>query len=102
MRRCPPDGARCATSSRRLADAGGRGSLLVNGRTVGTAELPKTWPTVGVTAGLSCGRAGGSPISDAYRVPFPFTGTLHRVVVELADDGEHDLAAEYEGALAEE
>ncbi|HZO26682.1 MAG TPA: arylsulfatase [Chloroflexota bacterium] len=80
----------------------GTGTLLVDGREVGTAALPKTWPTVGVTAGLRCGRGGPAPISDGYPAPFPFTGIIHRVVVELGNDGAGDLSASYQGALAEE
>jgi arylsulfatase len=80
----------------------GTGTLSVDGRVVGTAVLPKTWPTVGVTAGIRCGRGGPVPISDGYPAPFPFSGTIHRVVVELENDGVHDLVAAYQGALAEE
>lgn len=80
----------------------GTGTLLVDGRAVGTAHLPKTWPTVGVTAGIRCGRGGPAPITSGYPSPYPFTGTIRRVVVELADDGISDLSAEYLGALAEE
>ena len=38
----------------------------------------------------------------AYAVPFAFTGTLRRVVVELADDQQRDPAVEQRAALAEE
>jgi arylsulfatase len=80
----------------------GTGTLLVGNQVVGTAVLPKTWPAVGVTAGLRCGRGGPVPISDGYPSPYPFTGTIDRVIVELADDGMDDLSAAYQGALAEE
>ena len=80
----------------------GIGTLYVDDREVGSAELPKTWPVVAVTAGLTCGRALGSPVSDAYSPPFPFTGMLHDVVVTLGSDGERDVATEARGALAEQ
>ena len=80
----------------------GTGTLSVAGRPAGSAELAKTWPIVGLTAGFYCGRDGGSPVGEGYRLPFAFTGTIHRVVVELADDGGSDPGAEYRGALAEE
>jgi hypothetical protein len=35
-------------------------------------------------------------------VPFTFTGTLHRVTVDLADDQQRDPAVEQRAALAEE
>jgi len=41
-------------------------------------------------------------MSEAYACPFTFTGTIHRVTVELKDDGQADPAAEYRSALAEE
>jgi arylsulfatase len=80
----------------------GIGTLLVNGQKVGTADLPKTWPSAGITAGVRCGEGGPVPISDGYTARSAFTGTLHQVVVDLGGDGAHDLLAEYQGALAEE
>jgi arylsulfatase A-like enzyme len=87
---------------RRTGPRRGLGTLTVDGRPVGTLELPKTWPVVAVTAGVLCGRDGGSAVSDAYTVPFAFTGTLHRVVVTLDDDGATDTRAAHRAALAEE
>ncbi len=80
----------------------GTGTLSIDGRSVGSAEVPKTWPTFALTGGLWCGRAGGSPIGEAYEPPFPFSGIIHRVVVELEDDGKPDAVGEYQAALAEE
>ena len=80
----------------------GSGSLLVDGARVGSGELPRTWPFIASTAGLHCGRNPGSPVSQAYRSPFPFTGKIRRVVVELADDQERDPAVDLRAALAEE
>jgi arylsulfatase len=80
----------------------GTGTLLVDGRVVGSVPLPKTWPSAGITAGLRCGRSGPAPISDGYPAQHACTGTIHLVVVVLADDGMQDLPAEYQGALADE
>jgi arylsulfatase A-like enzyme len=80
----------------------GHGALFVNDRCVGSLEIPKTWPVGGLAGGVLCGRDGGSPVSNAYDCPFVFTGTIHRVVVELAQDGEPDPAAAYRSAMAEE
>ena len=41
-------------------------------------------------------------MSDQYAVPFTFTGTLHRVTVELANDQQRDPAAEHRAVLAED
>jgi len=80
----------------------GHGALFVDGKRVGTAEIPKTWPVHGTTGGLYCGRDGGMPVSDAYTPPFTFTGTIHRVVVELADDGDTERDDVARHALEEE
>jgi arylsulfatase len=80
----------------------GRGALFVDGKQVGTAEIPKTWPIHGTTGGVHCGRDGRAAVSDAYTGPFAFTGTIRRVVVELASDGEADVKGAARHALAEE
>lgn len=80
----------------------GRATLTIDGRPVGAVDIPKTWPAHALTAGLHCGRDGATPVSDSYTVPFAFTGTLHRVVIELAEDGQRDTKGEYESAMAEE
>jgi arylsulfatase A-like enzyme len=80
----------------------GRRMLRVDGSVVGRGELPQTWPFMALQAGLHCGRDDGSPVSEQYAVPFTFTGTLHRVAVDLADDQQRDVAAEQRAALAEE
>ena len=80
----------------------GRGALFVDGKAVGTIDIPKTWPIHGTTGGVHCGRDGGAPVSDAYACPFTFTGTIHRLVVELASDGEADVKGASRHALEEE
>jgi hypothetical protein len=80
----------------------GRGQLLIDGTIVGEGDLPQTWPFMAAQAGLHCGRDDGSPVSEQYVVPFAFTGTLHRVTVDLADDQQRDPAVEQRAALAEE
>ena len=87
---------------RRTGPRRGRGILLLNGRAVGSAEIPKTWPIHGTTAGVTCGHDAGAAVSDAYTAPFPFTGTLRRVIVEVQADGVGDPAGEARGALGEE
>ncbi len=80
----------------------GTGTLLIDGERVGVGELSETWPFMAAQAGLHCGRDDGSPVSEQYEVPFTFTGTLRRVVVELRDDQQRDPAAEHRAALAED
>ncbi|MCC6175611.1 MAG: sulfatase-like hydrolase/transferase [Chloroflexi bacterium] len=78
----------------------GRGTLSIDGETVGTGELPRTWPINPSTAALTCGRDENSPVSEAYRPPFTFTGRIERVTLELGDDQQRDPAAEQRAALA--
>ncbi|MGH7278028.1 MAG: sulfatase-like hydrolase/transferase [Candidatus Rokuibacteriota bacterium] len=80
----------------------GGGAPYVDERRVGVNEVPKTWPLHGIAGGVFCGRDGAVPVSDAYICPFVFTGTIHRVIVELGDDGRRDAAGEARSALAEE
>jgi arylsulfatase A-like enzyme len=80
----------------------GRGVLLIDDERVGEGEFPKTWPIFTNVGGLHCGRDLGTPVSEAYRTPFTFTGTIERVVVELGDDQHRDVQAESRAALAEQ
>jgi arylsulfatase A-like enzyme len=80
----------------------GRGTLLIDGRPAGTVEITKTWPLHATSSGVHCGRDGSVPVSEAYPSPFPFTGAIARVVVELGSDAIPDPAGEARSALAEE
>jgi len=35
---------------------------------------------------LDCGEDTGTPVSEDYRVPFRFTGTINRVAVRLGEE----------------
>lgn len=80
----------------------GTGSLWIDGVEVASVDIPKTWPVITMTGGVHCGRDGGNPVSDAYTPPFPFTGTLHRVRVEVGADGTTDPNATLRADLAEQ
>jgi arylsulfatase A-like enzyme len=80
----------------------GRGTLLIDGRPAGTMEIPKTWPLHATSSGVHCGRDGSVPVSETYRSPFPFTGAIARIVVELGSDAIPDPVGEARSALAEE
>jgi hypothetical protein len=47
---------------------------------------------------MEIGRAPKPAVSD-FEAPFPFTGVLHRVEVELGDDQQTDPQASLEAAL---
>ncbi len=87
---------------------GGRARLEVDGDVVADAVLPHFTPIrFSISdAGLTCGEDAGSAVSRRYRAPFPFTGVLHRVVVDVADHQDVDahaaVDAAVEAVLAEE
>jgi len=85
-------------------DFSGVGRLLVDGATVGEAEIPTTTPVrYSISgAGLTCGWEQGPPVGEGYPAPFRFTGTLRRVVVEVDGVGHRDPEAEFEAIMAEQ
>jgi arylsulfatase len=80
---------------------GGDGELIVDGEVVARSEIRRVTPIrYSLTgAGLWCGRGGDLAVCDDYRGPFPWSGTLHRVVVEVAGPAPVDAEAEAEAAL---
>lgn len=76
--------------------AGGVGRLYINGNLVGEGIIPRTVPFVYALGGcLQCGRDEGNPVTDDYASPFPFTGIIKRVIVELdPGDAPRDLQQE--------
>ncbi|HTO69241.1 MAG TPA: arylsulfatase [Myxococcota bacterium] len=65
-----------------------------------TRELPLRWQ-IGA-AGLLVGRDRGFPVCDDYAAPFPFSGVLHRAVLELAGRPPRDPRREVAKALRHE
>ncbi|HKE99195.1 MAG TPA: arylsulfatase [Actinomycetes bacterium] len=81
--------------------APGIAKLFVDGEPVGQGELPVTIPlSLGLASGVSVGLDAGAPVTDEYRPPFPFTGTLHRVVYDVSGEHVVDHEAEIRIALA--
>ena len=72
--------------------SGGTGRLLVDGAVVGEGAIEQLTPArFSITgAGLTCGRDAESAVTPRYEAPFPFTGTLHRVVVDLEGESTQD------------
>jgi arylsulfatase len=97
-----PGARTCRFAFSKTGQHRGRGTLSVDGAAVGEGELSATWPFMAAQAGLHCGRDDGSPVSEQYVPPFTFTGKLHQVVVELADDQQRDVEAERRAVLAED
>ena len=63
--------------------------------------IPVTIPfTTGITGGLNVGAFAGAPIIPGSAVPFPFTGTIHSVTVDVDGDLIIDNEAEMRIAMA--
>ncbi len=62
----------------------GKGTLFVNGKKAGEGPISRLVPiTFGLQGGLTCGYGSAPAVSDTYKAPFPFSGTLSMVVVDL-------------------
>jgi arylsulfatase len=79
-------------------------TLAVDGHVVAAgplrARLPMRWQIGG--AGLLVGRDAGFPVCDDYQPPFPFSGTLARLVIEVPALAPRDAAQETAAALQRE
>jgi hypothetical protein len=61
-----------------------RATLFINGAKAGEGAIPHLMLVTPAVEGADIGRDGMSPVSGAYKSrEFPFTGKLHKVVVEL-------------------
>jgi arylsulfatase len=60
-------------------------TMTVNGSKVAEGELPKTIPgQISIGEGLDIGEDIGSPVDFTYKPPFPFTGKIEKVTVDLS------------------
>jgi len=67
---------------------GGVGTLLVDGKKVATGRIERTLAfRLSLDETLDCGEDTGTPVVEAYHVPFKFTGELKKVVIELGKSG---------------
>lgn len=84
----------------RTADHTGVGRLSVDAKVVGEGTIPRFTPMRFslAGAGLTCGYGDGVPVSRSLPGSFPFTGTIHRVVVEV--DGSEFVDPEADAAFA--
>lgn len=70
-------------SARFLRD-GNKGTitLLINGQECGSMELTSLVRIMG-SIGMDIGRDALSPVTDDYDAPFPFSGTIHKLEIDL-------------------
>ena len=75
---------------------GGEAVIGINGKEAGRARIPNTVPGRFGIDTFGVGADTGSPVSKAYRPPFPFTGKIERVDIVL---GPMNLSPEDEQKL---
>lgn len=67
---------------------GGTVTLSANGRKIASGRLPRTIPMqFSLGEGLDIGMDVGSPVDFTYELPFVFTGTIHKVTIDLGPSG---------------
>jgi arylsulfatase len=72
---------------------GGTGTLLVNGKKVAEGRIEQTQCCAfSADEGADVGADEGTPVSEAYTVPFTFTGKIATVTIELKEmkTADHD------------
>jgi hypothetical protein len=75
---------------------GGLVTLTVDGKEVADAKLARTIPfRVSIDETLDIGEDTGTPVSEDYQVPFKFTGTITKVVIDLGE-AELRLSTNYD------
>jgi len=65
---------------------GGTGTLFVNGKKVAAGRIEKTqFAIFSVDDAADVGADEGTPVTESYKVPFKFTGTIASVTIDLKD-----------------
>jgi arylsulfatase len=80
---------------------GGVGTLLVNGKNVATGRIERT-QCCGFSAdeGADVGADEGTPVTEAYKVPFKFPGKIGQVTIELKEMKKADSEEAVQGRKA--
>jgi len=72
--------------------------IAINGKEVGRTRIKNTVPGRFGIDTFGVGSDTGSPVTNTYKPPFPFTGKIERVDIEL---GPSNLSPEDETKLRE-
>jgi arylsulfatase len=65
---------------------GGMGTLFVNGKKVASARIDQTQCCAfSGDEGADVGSDEGTPVTEAYKVPFKFTGKIDKVTIDLTE-----------------
>lgn len=80
---------------------GGVGTIFVNGKSVATGRIERT-QCCGFSAdeGADVGADEGTPVTEAYKVPFKFTGKIGQLTIELKEMKRADSEEAVEGRKA--
>ncbi|MDE2754309.1 MAG: arylsulfatase, partial [Gemmatimonadota bacterium] len=70
----------------------GVGVLTVDGRESARGDLPRMLGGLFTIEGLDVGQDTATPVSDQYEAPFPFSGAIESIVIEVDDDQALDPA----------
>jgi arylsulfatase len=70
----------------KTATLAGTATLTIDGEAVGSVAITRTLGVMPATGPFEVGADSSSPSSPNYPAPFPFTGTIGEVRVELGDD----------------
>jgi arylsulfatase len=70
---------------------GGHAQLVIDGEPCGGVDIPFVMHIIS-SLGLSVGRDHGSPVTDRYRGPFPFTGRFDRLDIQLVSERANSSA----------
>jgi arylsulfatase len=74
-------------------------AIAVNGRICGQAELPLMMMMIS-SVGASIGEDHGLAVSDRYKAPYPYSGTLHFVDIEVGNTSDAEVAARSRAEMA--
>jgi arylsulfatase len=80
--------------------APGRLQLYVDGTLVGETDAPYTTPAIFNPGALACGANPGSPIIPDYAGPFPFSGTIQQVTIDVSGEHVEDSETQIKVAMA--
>ena len=80
---------------------GGTGTISVNGRSVATGRIERTQCCAfSADEGADVGADEGTPVTEAYKVPFKFTGKIGQVTIELKEMKKADSEEAVQGRKA--
>ena len=73
--------------------SGGTARLLIDGHKVAEGRIDQTQCCMfSLDEGTDVGRDDGTPVTEEYKVPFAFNGTIEKVAIDLADANANTAA----------